>query len=238
MGCPFSCFAQPRKSQSDEAPVKKEAREREPPTLCFGMEELDAFGHEYMIGAEKQNVAAMQQQLGDVVTDETTGRTKLVEDEDTERGYVLFEVEEQWEQAKLEDDLRLGVIAPNRFIVPHTDEFTGYTPPFVPSPSVEHRGSFGQSLGRAANSFTRKGEPQVQIDEFGEQFPPRKASIRSADRYAGVLDNDDALSDENDAVLTAFRSAMGTQGRREEDARPRPTGHRRERSPSVTSVGS
>uniref|UniRef100_A0A6T2D907 Uncharacterized protein n=1 Tax=Eutreptiella gymnastica TaxID=73025 RepID=A0A6T2D907_9EUGL len=214
MGC--NCTKTVREESARKGNSGNEEADDEPKgpqTLCFAAEDLVAFGQEFTVNNHNAVLANIAANLRECQVSESDGRTQIISDEDAERGYLFFELDDKWEQAQLEDDLRRGVIPQDRFVVPHRDEFENYMPPFVqsqPQKSLSGRSMSGH--GKWGVSQSQNGNSSARLHPMANEFEQEMAQAKNsgpASPTGGILDGDDSLSDDGTRVIVAFQNAKG-----------------------------
>jgi hypothetical protein len=125
MGCACTNHAIERRNKNEknehlpEPPLLADVKEpQQHPTLCFATEDILSFGNEYEEAQRREEDDRTFQQFCALQTSEEIFRDQVAVEEDTERGYLLFEYEEEQEKSKLHEDLKSGTIPENRFLVP------------------------------------------------------------------------------------------------------------------------
>eukprot|EP00995_Heteronema_vittatum_P007286 NODE_242_length_1599_cov_172.340645_g172_i0.p1 GENE.NODE_242_length_1599_cov_172.340645_g172_i0~~NODE_242_length_1599_cov_172.340645_g172_i0.p1 ORF type:complete len:206 (+),score=72.88 NODE_242_length_1599_cov_172.340645_g172_i0:66-683(+) len=184
----------------------------EPPQIAvlgFGEESLDAFSKEHASMQHAKELKELDLAVSRCLQEQEEQHKQLLEEEEVEWGYVTFELEDLYDQAKLVDDLRRGVIEENIFIMQHSEEHEKYQVPFLPSPNTAAK---GEARRRTQDQVAQKKLQEEMMDEFETEAP------------VGPLG----------AIPGAVLPALVQDGTMEDDW----TGHRKKRKKSLTSTPS
>eukprot|EP00906_Rhabdomonas_costata_P024240 RCo034877 len=174
-------------------------------TLRFEEATLDDFSQQRQRQEREERLRQAQRAVEECVVEEAQERVEVEKMQDTERDYVNFDIEEMYEQAKLLEDIRTGVIPENQFVLHPGEDFRDYVPPFLhPTPTTAAAGAKTKAAAplptaakQAAPAGTAEQVAAAMAAEFDEEFTSPGSS--NPGRGAAGLPNliaDDGLEED------------------------------------------